>query len=182
MKKISRGFSLLELMVSVGIIISLTAVGVPQYLKYKNSADQKTAIASISSYIDAYRKAKIEGNDQFKLSGKVYVAKYPDDKNCDDIAFRDRICFKTREYPSSTEGMCLWSVTPFDSDGDVALKIDGADDGRNCGCYNYLLKSLKIDIKTDPCDRLNDEQKEKLAELFGAEVIFGLDVNSRFRK
>lgn len=58
-----QGFSLIELLVVIGIIGALTAIAIPQYQKYQNKAKVTAAIATLTnirSVVEAYVMEKGE--------------------------------------------------------------------------------------------------------------------------
>ena len=176
------GFTLMEMVIVVGIVASLASIGIPGYLEYKHSSDQASSIPIIRAYINAFQQAVYQDLNFFKLSGKKYKTAYGSDKVCTDSSLAKRQCFRAPSFKSSTDGKCNWYVQPYrDSDGSVAFHAYDDSNGQNCGCYNYLLKKLDIEFETSPCSSLTNEIKEKIAELYGVEMIFGFDINERFQ-
>jgi prepilin-type N-terminal cleavage/methylation domain len=66
-----QGFSLIELLVVIGIIGALTAIAIPQYQKYQNKAKVTAAIATLTNMRSAVEAKILEKGELSEKSEKI---------------------------------------------------------------------------------------------------------------
>ena len=68
------GFTLVEIMVTVCILAILTAIALPNFIKYRSTAQMNACIANLKTIQAAYEQARLNGKDIRDSGGNVSVS------------------------------------------------------------------------------------------------------------
>ena len=126
MKLNNKGFSLIELLVAVGIIGILTAVAIPSYQGYKKSARKSTLESSASVIGKAFAACMVQNNDIYKSCNtfdkiNVNMSELAD-KNLISIPPDDETSFGTEVTGEGNSGICITLYYDLDSSEDQSNK------------------------------------------------------------
>lgn len=76
MKKMKKGFTLVEIMIVVAIIAILAAVAIPNFVKYRKSSQATACISNLKQIQAAYEQSSLNGTKPTKVSDLVGKEKY----------------------------------------------------------------------------------------------------------
>lgn len=76
MKKMSQGFTLVEIMIVVAIIAILAAVAIPNFVKYRRNSQAAACVSNLKQIQAAIEQAKMAGQTPSSLSDLVGTDKY----------------------------------------------------------------------------------------------------------
>ena len=168
------GVTLISLMMTTATIAVMAALSFPAYFVNRRGSQQTLVLAALRQYIMNYRITATSRSPFFKMNGKKFVVKEDLSPGCNETDYSGHRCFRTIPYRSTTVGNCIWHLTPiFDSKKwNITFHLTGADGGKNCGCYDFLLKRAGFKIDTSPCQPLTDECRNQLVRIFRVDSIF----------
>ena len=63
MKKMSKGFTLVEIMIVVAIIAILAAVAIPNFVRYRKTAQMNACVSNLKQIQAAVEQCKLEGKE-----------------------------------------------------------------------------------------------------------------------
>ena len=92
-----RGFTLLELMVVVMILVVLAGVAVPTYMHYQEEAKVKAAYANCETLAKAAQAYQVENGGQVSLNGGQITTSLLPPRNCStELSVRPWNCTQSR--------------------------------------------------------------------------------------
>ena len=62
MKKMKKGFTLVEIMIVVAIIAILAAIAIPNFIRYRKTSQMNACISNLKAIRDAAEQSKLEGH------------------------------------------------------------------------------------------------------------------------
>lgn len=68
MTRENRGFSLIELLIAIALVAIVAAIAVPQFQRYANNADLKTAAREISGDFSAVKQMAVANNVRYEIA------------------------------------------------------------------------------------------------------------------
>lgn len=76
MKKMMKGFTLVEIMIVVAIIAILAAVAIPNFVKYRKTSQANACVSNLKQIQSAIEQAKMAGVSSPSMSDLVGSDKY----------------------------------------------------------------------------------------------------------
>ncbi len=76
MKKMKKGFTLVEIMIVVAIIAILAAVAIPNFIKYRQNSQAAACVSNLKQIEAAAEQAKLAGNTPADVSDLIGTDKY----------------------------------------------------------------------------------------------------------
>jgi type II secretory pathway pseudopilin PulG len=75
----TRGFSLLELLIIIGLVAILSAVAIPNMLAARRAANEASAIATLKAFVDS-NHSYFAVNNTFGTPGQLHIAGFIDEQ------------------------------------------------------------------------------------------------------
>ena len=118
----SSGFSLIELLIVVAIILIIAAIAIPNLLRAKIAANQSAAVESLRTISSAENTFSSTYSDGFTLSlGQLGELKAGDPASCTEAALIDEVLSSNGVGNVSTKSGYTYTFTP----GTVAALASG---------------------------------------------------------
>ena len=111
---VRKGFSLIELLVVIGIIGVLAAVAIPAYQSYREDAAKKTLEVSLHNVGKAYQVCRVKPDNNTLA-------------DCEDLSDLKVVCEKCNSTTSKSMGDPRWCVDATDGGSMACLFSSGAD-------------------------------------------------------
>lgn len=80
MRTCQRGFSLMELLISIAIIVIITAIAAPAFLQARRSANESSAVASLRALASAELTYASRNNQQYGRAADLVTPGYVDNR------------------------------------------------------------------------------------------------------